>query len=532
MFYNYYRDEGSEYNECTARGACSITPKMSSLQEVLIIFLRQISFYALMLNKMEEDISQISDMVVESLAGLISTTDYTDEQLLGLVGKQYALLVKTKRQYLQMCKNKDISCKEIKFGLEVTPQTTLTEIISQGEKLVIDKFNQMSASQRNLYEILLAVIKSVCANIISLKDNNNQNDENAKTVVLKGLDLLNHSKFSESRVKSKIKELVKADENLLKEIGDFQRKIFGQIKEVKVSHSTEIGKAILVAGGGLSELYHLLEATENKEVDVYTHGDLLIAHAFENFSKFKNLKGHYGSCSEKCILDFATFPGAILLTRNSSQNIEYLYRGRLFTTEKFKPQGVVQIVNNDFRKVIKSALEAKGFAKGQKRDFENVGFDTEILKGELNRIFEKFTNNEIEKLVIIGIANHSRQQENYFKTLSRHLPEKTLVISFSYNLDYKDTLTINVGNNVAIVYEILTYLFGMIPKSSDRVSIFVTKCDAGSISKIIALKENGAKNVYLSNCAPNVINPSVQATLEDAYGIKTTADPEHDAKKL
>lgn len=531
MFYNYYRDEGSEYNECNARGACSITPKMSSLQEVLIIFLRQISFYALMLNKMEEDISQISDMVVESLAGLISTTDYTDEQLLGLVGKQYALLVKTKRQYLQICKNKNISCKEIKFGLDVTPQTTLTGIISQGEKLVIDKFNQMSASQRNLYEILLSVIKSVCANIIDLKDNH-RDDENAKIEVLKGLDLLNHPKFSESRIKSKIKELVKTDENLLKEIGDSQREEFGKIKEVKVSHSTDTGKAILVSGGCLSDLYQLLEAAENKEVDVYTHGDLLIAHAFENFSKFKNLKGHYGNCSEKCILDFATFPGSILLTRNSSQNIEYLYRGRLFTTEKFKPQGVVQIQNDDFKKVIKSALEAKGFARGQKRDFEKVGFDMETLKGELNLIADKFSNNEIEKLMIIGIANHSHQQETYFKTLVKYLPEKTQVISFSYNLDYKDILKINAGNNVAIVYEILTYLFEMIPRTSDRVSIFVTKCDAGSISKIIALKENGAKNVYLSNCAPNVINPSVQSTLEATYGIKTTADAEHDAKKL
>ena len=44
MFYNYGYDN-SEYNECDARGACSIAPKVSSLQEVLIIILRQIAFY-------------------------------------------------------------------------------------------------------------------------------------------------------------------------------------------------------------------------------------------------------------------------------------------------------------------------------------------------------------------------------------------------------------------------------------------------------------------------------------------------------
>lgn len=531
MFYNYYREEGSEYNECSARGACSIAPKISSLQEVLIIFLRHVSFYALMLDKFGEDISQISANIVESLSTLVSTTDYTDEQLLGLVSKQYAHLIKTKRQYLSICKKKNISCEELKFGLNITPQMTLSAIIAQGERLFLEKYNKMSVEQKNMYEILLSVLKSVSSNIIRLKGAG-ESDFEAEKAVLAGLDLLNHRRISMTRLKGKIKELAAVDEKLLSEINDSLRTSYGNPQEQSVSHSTEKGKAILVSGGSLDDLHKLLLAVENENIDVYTHGDLLIAHTFEEFSKFPRLKGHYGNCTDKCILDFATFPGAILLTKNSSQNLEYLYRGRLFTTENFKPKGVMQIVNDDFSPVINSAKEAKGFAKGQKRASEIVGFSDDVLNIRIEEIAEKFKTKEIERLVIVGISNYSRKQEAYFKELFENLPAKTFVLSFSYTFDFPDILHINAVNSLPLIYGILKRLFAKIPSNSDRVSFFLTKCDVAEISKIISLKQNGVKKIYLSHCPPNVINPSVTATLEAAFGVKTTSDPRIDAKNL
>ena len=93
-------------------------------------------------------------------------------------------------------------------------------------------------------------------------------------------------------------------------------------------------------------------------------------------------------------------------------------------------------------------------------------------------------------------------------------------------------MRINVVNNLALAYSVLRYLFDKVPPDSKRVSFFLTKCDACSISKIIELKENGAKNIFLSHCPPNVINPSVLSTLEKTYGIRTTTSPEADAKKI
>ena len=83
-----------------------------------------------------------------------------------------------------------------------------------------------------------------------------------------------------------------------------------------------------------------------------------------------------------------------------------------------------------------------------------------------------------------------------------------------------------------LVYEVMEKLFEKIEINSDRISFFLTKCDTGSISKIISLKNNGAKKVFLFQCTPNLINPSVLSTLEKTYGIKSTSTPEKDAKLI
>ena len=74
-------------------------------------------------------------------------------------------------------------------------------------------------------------------------------------------------------------------------------------------------------------MYNFIGFRKDLNIDVYTHSNLLIAHAFAKFNSYPNLRAHYGDTTENCILDFSTFPGAILLTKNSRNTTEYLYRG-------------------------------------------------------------------------------------------------------------------------------------------------------------------------------------------------------------
>ena len=282
----------------------------------------------------------------------------------------------------------------------------------------------------------------------------------------------------------------------------------------------------MVSGSNLNDLKNVLLAVNTQNIDIYTNGNLLIAHSFPYFKQFKNLKGHFGTGVNSTILDFATFPGAILLTKNEAQNIEYLYRGRLFTTDKIAPKGVVKIENNDFTPLINSAQQAKGFAKGQNRQPEIVGYN----ENELDKIIDKIRSTKPEKLYIIGLSSLSFEQKNYFKKFYSIIDKSDVVITFSYNPQLENVYAFNLGNDYSLLYEVLHKLFSKISLSSDNVVFFLTKCDTNSLTNIINLKSNGAKNIFLSDCPPTVFNPAVLRSFVKLFDIKNMTNPKEDLK--
>ena len=350
----------------------------------------------------------------------------------------------------------------------------------------------------------------------------------AEDDVLNALNLFNSHRILSEKIKQSIDRLAKNDIELLEIINKSQIENFGEIEKSEVSLSTRPNKAIMVSGSNFDDLRNVLLALKDKDIDVYTNGNLLIAHAFPYFKKFDNLKGHFGSGTFNTILDFATFPGAILLTKNETQNIEYLYRGRLFTTDDITPKGVAKIENNDFSPLIESAIQAKGFAKGQQRNPVEIGYN----ENELELKMQEIINSNPKKLFIIGHANLSINQTDYLKNFFKLMPADSYAISFSYNPDKDNVFALNLGNDYPLIYGALTKIFSYVPVNSDKLVFFLTKCDVNSLSNIINLKNNGAKNIFLPDCPPTVINPAVLRAFNKIFNIHTITTPEEDLAKI
>ena len=145
-----------------------------------------------------------------------------------------------------------------------------------------------------------------------------------------------------------------------------------------------------------------------------------------------------------------------------------------------------------------------------------VGFNAK----ELQEIIDKIQTINPEKIYIIGLSNLSLKQKEYFKTFYNQLSDKDVVITFSYNPHKKNVFAINIGNDYAILYAVLHKIFEYIPITSEKLSFFLTKCEVNSLSNIINLKNNGAKNIYLSDCPPIVINPAVLRAFIKMFDIK------------
>lgn len=519
MFYNFNYD----FNNCISMGACSVSPNISSMQELMQVILRQIAYYISKLKEFNVEKEDISYNLILEIAYGDAVKDLSEAQILNAFSKEYNNLVHVRKDYLKLCKEKGLVCTDLKHLIKLSPKTSLSEILKMGDREFLQKYKKVRSNQKYFSEILYLIMKSVCSNIILLKDFG-EIDKNSISMVTEALNLFNNSRINTDTMKKMAEVLATCDIELLRKINDLRIEKYGYIEKTVVSHSTQKGKAILVSGSNLHDLDLLLNAVKDSDIAVYTNGNLLIAHAFPYFKRFKNLKGHFGTGTVSTILDFATFPGAILLTKNESQNIEYLYRGRLFTTDKIAPKGVVKIVGNDFSELISSALQAKGFAKGQKREPQIVGYDSLELDLQINKIFEK----NPERIYIIGLSNLSVFQKDYFNKFYSLIGGNDVVVTFSYNPNLKNVFAYNLGDDYSLLYEVLHKIFDKIPLSSSKLMFFLTKCDINSLSNIINLKNNGAKQIFLSDCPPTVVNPAVLRAFAKFFEIKNITTPEND----
>ncbi|MBE7712583.1 MAG: hypothetical protein E7Z87_02435 [Cyanobacteria bacterium SIG26] len=518
---NNYNKHIEDVNECTSRGTCSVSPSIAALQEVAFLMLQQISHYILLLEQLGARNESVSNRLAISLASLVSVNEFSDTQLFSIIKNEYFLLKNTKETYLNLCKTSNILPKRLKNGIKFFENTSLPQAIALGEKIILDRYKKYDNEQKNLIIILEMILKSVCFNISNLLDFG-ENESSSIDFIINILDLFNHNKINSQKLIQLISELSVLDGELQLKISELLLDKFDGLSETNVSHSTAKGKAILVSGNNFFDLLKLLEATKDIDIDVYTHSNLLIAHSLNKFKEFANLKGHFGDKTENCLIDFAIFPGAILLTKNSVNNTEYYYRGRLFTTDYIVPQGVIKIENNNFGPLIEASKNAKGFMKGKIKPDSVVGYNFIDLERDLDVICTKFNNQQIKHLYFVGIDAHLEIQKEYFNDFFKELNDDEFVISFSYS-SYKDNvLTIPVGNYTPVVSKILVEIFNKISIEDERITFFFTTCDVMSVSGLIMLKKHNAKSLYMVKCPPMLINPSVYATLQSKYNVKTT----------
>ena len=89
---------------------------------------------------------------------------------------------------------------------------------------------------------------------------------------------------------------------------------------------------ILVTGHDLKDLADLLEQARGAGVDVYTHGEMLPAHAYPDLRKYDHLVGNYGGSWPFQREEFERFNGPVLVTTNCLVPPKDSYRDRVYTT--------------------------------------------------------------------------------------------------------------------------------------------------------------------------------------------------------
>ncbi len=517
--------EDYQYNSCVSRGICSINPRTSSLQEILVLYLKQTAYYMLKLQDKNYKNEEIKNLILNTLSAMVSNTSFSEIDFEMITNHFNKLLPEIIQKYEDICEKDGIKPEHLKTILKYNAKSNIVKSIRMGEKEFLKTINSIPQKLYSMYRLMFIIAKSICTNVQDL-ETLEEDSEIGYITILEILNYLNSESLEAEELKNILNKITKVNHDLMKNLREIQIKKYGKQQIADVSYTTIPGKAVLVVGSNIRELEIILEALENKNIDVYTHDEMILAHTFPFFKKYKNLKGQFGKGIESCHLDFATFPGPIIITRHSLYNIENLYRGRLFSTDPTNTRGVIPIRENSFEEVIKSANDSKGFKSGKTCQNESVGLDYEKMSEKIKTLLQ---SDKYSQIFIIGTCGYSQEQQNYTKKLIEKAPENILIISLSYYIDKTNVICSNAYFDTYAVSYIAEYISKICSK---KITIFFPVCDRHTISKMIYFSSENIAKIFVGSCSPIIVNPNLISILKEVYDIETFSTVKSDLNKI
>ena len=89
MFYKYFQTDEYNSDNCVGKGVCALDPTITALQEVIVMYLKELAFYTLKLKKKGVTNKIIRDNIINTISNLSSNTDYSHEQFKKIVMNLY-----------------------------------------------------------------------------------------------------------------------------------------------------------------------------------------------------------------------------------------------------------------------------------------------------------------------------------------------------------------------------------------------------------------------------------------------------------
>ena len=328
---------------------------------------------------------------------------------------------------------------------------------------------------------------------------------------------------------------------------------YGTPVPTTVPLTIEKGPFIIITGHDLKDLQLLLEQTKDKGINIYTHGEMLPAHAYPEFKKYSHLKGNFGTAWQNQQKEFDHIPGAILYTTNCLMPVKASYADRVFTTEVVSYPEMVHIgEEKDFTPVIEKALALGGYTKDQHMTGINggmqvtTGFSHGTVLSVADQVIEAVKNGDIKHFFLVGGCDGARVGRNYYTEFVKQSPADSIILTLAcgkYRFNDLDLGTIGGLPRIMDMGQ-CNDAYGAIKVAIALAEAF--ECDVNELplSMVLSWYEQkavcilltllylGIKNIHLGPTLPAFISSNVLNFLVENYGISSISTPEEDLKKL
>lgn len=328
---------------------------------------------------------------------------------------------------------------------------------------------------------------------------------------------------------------------------------YGDPVPVTVHLEVEKGPFIVISGHDLHDLKLLLEQTENRGINIYTHGEMLPAHSYPELKKYSHLKGNFGTAWQNQQKEFSDIPAPILFTTNCLMPPKENYADRVFTTALVSYPEISHIgEDKDFTPVIEKAVQLGGYRENKSFTGINrgktvtTGFGHATVLGVADKVIDAVKNGDIKHFFLVGGCDGARPGRNYYTDFVKKTPENTVVLTLACGKFRFNDMELGTIGELPRLMDIgqCNDAYGAIKIAVALAEAFGCGINELPLSMVLSWYEQkavcilltllylGIKNIRIGPSLPAFVSPAVLDFLVENFGIAPISTPEEDMKVL
>ena len=472
---------------------------------------------------------EMNQLVLEGLFTTITNVNFNDEILKLLINK----IEDTKKKLVPNCFTCSDSCGR-NNNFDMSTLWTTDEDIRSLKSLILFGIRGMAA-----YAYHASVL--------------GYTDETISKFFYKALFAIGMKDWGMDKLLPIVLEVGKVNLRCMELLDQANTTTYGTPVPTTVPLTIEKGPFIIITGHDLKDLQLLLEQTKDKGINIYTHGEMLPAHAYPELKKYSHLKGNFGTAWQNQQKEFDNIPGAILYTTNCLMPVKPSYADRVFTTEVVSYPEIVHIgEEKDFTPVIEKALALGGYTKDQHMTGINggiqvtTGFSHGTVLSVADQVIEAVKNGDIKHFFLVGGCDGARVGRNYYTEFVKQSPADSIILTLAcgkYRFNDLDLGTIgglprimDMGqcNDAYSAIKVAIALAEAFECDVNELplSMVLSWYEQKAVCILLTLLYLGIKNIHIGPTLPAFISPNVLNFLVENYGLSPIGTPEEDIKKL
>ena len=528
------------------RGACGKDAVTSDLQDILIYQIQGIAQYAQLARGVGAAVDKkVDDFIQYGFFTTLTNVNFNATRFVNMIQQAANVRNEVKAQYEAAAAARGVTVQQPAGAAQFQPAATMDAILQQKAVAAVNHDQAIvGVDVIGLRMLILYGMKGVCAyshhaRVLGFYDDGVDAEIERILAYLAtdpaDMEALLAQSLAVGQVNLQVMELLDRANN----------ETFGHQEISQVRVTPVAGKAILISGHDLHDLDQLLQQTAGTGVNVYTHGEMLPAHAYPGLKKYPHLVGNYGGAWQDQQAEFAAFPGAILMTSNCLIEPDRSYRQRIFTTGPVGWAGVRHIDNGDFRFVIQAAKALPGFKEDAQAKTITTGFGHHTVLGVADKVVDAVKAGAIQHFFVIGGCDGAKLGRNYYTELASQTPDNTVMLTLGcakYRFNKQafgdiggiprllDLGQCNDSHSALKIAGALANAFGC-GVNDLPLSLMISWFEQKATAVLLSLLVVGVKGIHLGPSLPAYLTPNLLAVLQKRFDLRVNDTAEADLQK-